>query len=205
MLQATARRLEGIFRRREACRSSRSWCATRSTDSSPPSNCAAVVAENHRILLEPSGRNTAPALTLAALLAHDDGDDPLLLVMPADHVVRDLPAFQGPSTPAWRRRRPAPWSPSGSFRINPNGLWATFGSMASGPDGSRSIAAFVEKPDLETAEAYVASGEYLWNSGLFMMRASVWLKGDRCLQSGDGGGLSSRLRGRSAGCGLRPG
>ena len=148
-----------------------------------------VIAEQLRlmgkegaILLEPVGRNTAPALTLAALAAMRDGDDPILLVMPADHVITDTPAFQAVV------RKGAALADEGAvvtFGITPDSPETGYGYIQSGAPfgdgGARAIARFVEKPDLATAQSYLDDGSYLWNSGLFMMRASVWLSAiDAC-------------------------
>ncbi len=137
-----------------------------------------------RIILEPAGRNTAPALTLAALVAAAQGQDPVLLVMPADHVISDLKTFQAAIAEGARRAE--------------NGALVTFGIVPDRPETgygyiraaepiddsgpARQLDAFVEKPDAATAERYVSSGEYLWNSGLFMMRASVWLSAVEALR-----------------------
>jgi mannose-1-phosphate guanylyltransferase/mannose-6-phosphate isomerase len=126
------------------------------------------------VILEPMGRNTAPALTLAALTSAEA--DPVLLVMPADHVVPDRAAFQQAIDAG------APLAATGAvvtFGIMPDRPETGYGYIQTGEvaeHGARHIARFVEKPNLPTAERYVASGEYLWNSGLFMLRASVWLK-----------------------------
>ncbi len=142
-----------------------------------------VIAEQLRlmgkrgsILLEPVGRNTAPAVTLAALAAMRDGSDSILLVMPSDHVILDNPAFQSVV------RQGAALADAGvvvTFGITPDSPETGYGYIQSGAafgdEGARSIARFVEKPDLATAQAYLDDGSYLWNSGLFMMRASVWL------------------------------
>jgi mannose-1-phosphate guanylyltransferase/mannose-6-phosphate isomerase len=142
-----------------------------------------VIAEQLRlmgkkgaILLEPVGRNTAPALTLAALAAMRDGDDPILLVMPSDHVILDNAAFQAVV------RQGAALADAGAvvtFGITPDSPETGYGYIQSGAafgaDGARSIARFVEKPDRATAQAYLDDGSYYWNSGLFMLRASVWL------------------------------
>ena len=142
-----------------------------------------VIAEQMRlmgkdasIVLEPIGRNTAPALTLAALAATRGADDPILLVMPADHVITDVPAFQAAV------RSGAELADQGvlvTFGITPDCPETGYGYIEAGPaygsGQARQIARFVEKPDLATAQAYLDSGAYLWNSGLFMMRASVWL------------------------------
>ena len=131
------------------------------------------------IILEPVGRNTAPALTLAALAIERQGQDPVMLVMPADHVIRDQQAFAGALAEA------AALAEAGylvTFGIVPAAPetgygYIKLGAALSGDGGkARGVAAFVEKPDLPTAQAYLDSGEYLWNSGLFMMRASVWLQ-----------------------------
>ena len=153
-----------------------------------------VIAEQLRlmgkpgsIVLEPMGRNTAPALTLAALAAIRDGADPVLLVMPADHVITDTAAFREAV------RCGAMLADTGrviTFGITPDAPETGYGYIQVGDELSaehqhgsagavgpaRRIARFVEKPNLETARAYLAEGSYLWNSGLFMMRASVWLE-----------------------------
>jgi len=142
-----------------------------------------VIAEQLRlmgtpgaIVLEPFGRNTAPALTLAALAAMRDGDDPILLVMPSDHVILDTPAFQAVV------RQGAALAEAGAvvtFGITPDSPETGYGYIqagsAFGDGGAKAIARFVEKPDLATAQVYLDDGSYFWNSGLFMMRASVWL------------------------------
>jgi len=129
------------------------------------------------IVLEPKGRNTAPALTLAALIALETGDDPALLVMPADHIIDDVEAFRAAVA------RGLAYAESGklvTFGIQPTRAetgygYISIGTPLAGEGGGREIRGFVEKPDTATAERYVASGEYLWNSGIFMMRASVWI------------------------------
>eukprot|EP01136_Pigoraptor_vietnamica_P040119 Opistho-1_new@931 len=126
------------------------------------------------LLLEPTGRNTAPALTLAALaslVAH--GDDSILVVTPADQTVTDGPAF----TRALRQAVDA--AADGSLvtlGIVPDRPETGFGYIHSeGADMVRRVKAFVEKPDRATAERYLADGGYAWNSGMFVLRASVWL------------------------------
>jgi mannose-1-phosphate guanylyltransferase/mannose-6-phosphate isomerase len=128
------------------------------------------------LLLEPVGRNTAPAIAVAALQAMAGGDDPLLLVLPSDHVIRDVPAFHAAVQAA------APAAGQGAlvtFGIVPAGAETGYGYIkaASPPAGAgvRPVERFVEKPDLATAEAYVASGDYFWNSGMFLFRASRFL------------------------------
>lgn len=134
-----------------------------------------------RIVLEPEGKNTAPALTLAALAAIKNEADPVLLVMPADHVITDLAAFQAA---VCRGAALAARGAIVTFGITPTAPETGFGYIQSGAaftdavqpaEGGCLIARFVEKPNLATAQAYLDAGTYLWNSGLFMMRASVWL------------------------------
>jgi mannose-1-phosphate guanylyltransferase/mannose-6-phosphate isomerase len=123
------------------------------------------------IVLEPVGRNTAPALTLAALAATAGGEDPLLLAMPADHVIRDVPAFHSAIRQATEL---AGQGRLVTFGIVPQSAETGYGYIRRGRE--HDVAAFVEKPDAKTAEAYLQSGEYLWNSGMFLLRASVWLE-----------------------------
>ncbi len=121
------------------------------------------------VLLEPEGRNTAPALTLAALQALEDGGDPVLVVTSADQTVTDTAAF----TQALR----------GAVTMAAEGALTVLGITPDRPetgygyiraDGER-VAQFVEKPDAATAAKYVAAGSYYWNAGMFVMKASVWM------------------------------
>ena len=127
------------------------------------------------IVLEPQGRNTAPAAAIAALLVSGGADaDPVLLVLPADHVITDVPAFQA----AVAVGRVA--AESGSlvtFGVVPDRAETGYGYIRrdAGPGPAFSVAKFVEKPDSATARGYVESGEYYWNSGMFMFRASAYL------------------------------
>lgn len=129
-----------------------------------------------QILLEPAGRNTAPALTLAAIQSMADGADPVLLAMPADHVIADPAAFQAAVAIA------LPLAASGAmvtFGIAPDRAETGYGYIQRGEvqtGGAYAIESFAEKPDAQTAQRYLDAGDYLWNSGLFMVRASVWLK-----------------------------
>ena len=126
------------------------------------------------IILEPEGRNTAPALNIAALVAKPEM---ILLVMPADHVIQDIPVFQQAINEAAVL---AEQDYLVTFGIQPDGPETGYGYIHGGnkignTNTAVAIDAFVEKPDFETAPQYVAAGEYLWNSGVFMMKASVWL------------------------------
>jgi mannose-1-phosphate guanylyltransferase/mannose-6-phosphate isomerase len=126
------------------------------------------------ILLEPVGRNTAPAIAAAALEARHNGDDPLLLVLPSDHLIRDVAHFHQSINEA------ASLAEQGklvTFGIQPTAPETGYGYIkAVAGNGARAIERFVEKPDLATAQAYVASGEYYWNSGMFLFRASRYLE-----------------------------
>ncbi len=125
------------------------------------------------LLLEPVGRNTAPAIAAAALQAQAGGGDPLLLVLPSDHVIRDEAGFRAAVLAA------LPAAEAGAlvtFGIVPTGPETGYGYIqAAGGQGVRPVGRFVEKPDLATAQAYVASGDYFWNSGMFLFRASRFL------------------------------
>ncbi|MFN7834413.1 MAG: mannose-1-phosphate guanylyltransferase/mannose-6-phosphate isomerase [Burkholderiaceae bacterium] len=129
-----------------------------------------------RLLLEPVGRNTAPALTLAALHANANDDDPILVVSPADQTIAHEPPFTQALQQAVRAAAqggivvlgiPADRPETGYGYIRQSG--------PAGAHGEHAVASFTEKPDAATAQTYVESGEYTWNSGLFVLRASVWL------------------------------
>ncbi|MDO8251646.1 MAG: mannose-1-phosphate guanylyltransferase, partial [Rhodoferax sp.] len=179
LLQATVRRVEGIA----------------GIELAPPMVVCGeeyrfVIAEQLRLLgqpgtivLEPIGRNTAPALAIAALAAIKNGADPILLVMPADHVITDIAAFQSVVS---QGSILAAEGTIVTFGITPDSPETGYGYIQSGasfagkadqskPTSATLIARFVEKPDAATAQAYLDAGSYLWNSGLFMLRASVWL------------------------------
>jgi mannose-1-phosphate guanylyltransferase/mannose-6-phosphate isomerase len=122
------------------------------------------------VVLEPQGRNTAPALTLAALAAVENGQDPILVVTPADQTVTRPAAF----TAALQRAvRAAADGAIVILGITPDRPETGYGYLRSTTDGK--VAQFVEKPDLATAERYLREGQYLWNSGMFVLKASVWL------------------------------
>jgi len=134
------------------------------------------------VILEPVGRNTAPAVAVAALCALQDGEDPVLLVLPADHVVKDAEALCT--------------TINNGLGVVEDGALLTFGIVPTAPEtgygyikrGAQyqtpestqapaiyAVQQFVEKPDLATAEEYLESGAYYWNSGMFMFKASAYL------------------------------
>ena len=133
--------------------------------------------EPQSIILEPVGRNTAPAVAVAAIQALTVEDDPILLVLPADHYIKDTAAFSE--------------AVSAGITCAEQGKLVTFGIVPEKPEtgfgyirkgeavsdtGSFAVDSFVEKPSCEVAQQYLDSGEYLWNSGMFMFKASVFLQ-----------------------------
>ncbi|TVS11634.1 MAG: mannose-1-phosphate guanylyltransferase/mannose-6-phosphate isomerase [Wenzhouxiangella sp.] len=130
----------------------------------------------HHFLLEPSGRNTAPAIAAAALWVRERfGTDALMLVLPADHLVRDQQAFEQAVTQA-AQLASADWLTC--LGISPTHAETGYGYIRAGAElagGGRIIDAFVEKPDEETARRYYESGRYLWNGGMFCFKAEAVL------------------------------
>jgi mannose-1-phosphate guanylyltransferase / mannose-6-phosphate isomerase len=172
MLQETARRVEGIAdvgRPVVVCNESHRFMVAeqlRTLDDSPAA-----------IILEPVGRNTGPAVAVAALVAlhgKPDGADPILLVLPADHVIRDVESFRE-AVEAGRAAAEA--GKLVTFGVVPDSPETGYGYIrrARGEGPAYPVAEFVEKPDHATAVRYVQSGEYFWNSGMFMFRARAYL------------------------------
>ncbi len=129
------------------------------------------------LLLEPIGRNTAPAITLAALQACENGQDPILVVSPADQTVQNGTAF----TAALQQSiRAAALGGVVILGITPDKPETGYGyiqqSGSAGAHGEYAVAQFAEKPSLEVAKAYLSGGEHTWNSGMFVLKASTWLK-----------------------------
>ncbi len=135
-----------------------------------------VQCNDATILLEPQGRNTAPAVALAAINALTDNEDVLLLVLAADHVIRDTIKFhQAVSVAAASAQQ----GKLVTFGIVPTHAETGYGYIKQGDekgDGTYQVAKFVEKPNEETAQAYLTSGEYLWNSGMFLFKASRYIE-----------------------------
>jgi len=136
-----------------------------------------IGADNSHILLEPVGRNTAPAVALAAFCAQAEGRDPLLLVLPADHVIGDKAAFHEALS---RGQQQAENGQLVTFGITAHSPETGFGYIKRGTEqateGAFAVAEFVEKPDSATAQGYLDSGQYYWNSGMFLFKASSYLK-----------------------------
>ncbi len=127
------------------------------------------------LLLEPCGRNTAPALTLAALAAAEGGQDPVLVVTPADQTVTDKVAFRNAIAQAVRTAAAGGVCILGILPDRPETGYGYIAAEGTG-DGIAKVLQFVEKPDATTAERYLSEGGYYWNSGIFVLRASTWLQ-----------------------------
>ncbi|ROR07721.1 mannose-1-phosphate guanylyltransferase/mannose-6-phosphate isomerase [Erwinia sp. JUb26] len=131
---------------------------------------------SNNIILEPVGRNTAPAIALAALSATANGEDPLLLVLAADHLIADIHAFHHAVNTA------IPLAEQGklvTFGIVPTGPETGYGYIQRGDSFGNTafgVERFVEKPDIKTAQQYLESGEYYWNSGMFLFSAKRYLQ-----------------------------
>jgi mannose-1-phosphate guanylyltransferase/mannose-6-phosphate isomerase len=134
-----------------------------------------AVSSRGLIVLEPVGRNSAPAATIAALLTRTVAADALLLVLPADHVIKNATAFGAAIDAALE---PAAAGYLTTFGVVPTAPATGYGYIrrAAGTGSWSRVAEFAEKPDLATAERYLASGQYLWNSGMFLFSAGVWLE-----------------------------
>lgn len=178
MLQDTARRLDGVASHVPkappivVCNHEHRFLAAQQLQEAG--------MEGARLILEPCGRNTAPALTLAALVADPQA---ILLAMPADHVMTQIAQLHAAVETAWQ--------------LASEGAMVTFGIVANRPEtgygyiqkaqalkggNAFAIQSFAEKPSQELAQTYVQSGDYLWNSGLFMVQAGQWLKAMAALQ-----------------------
>ncbi|CNK62937.1 mannose-1-phosphate guanylyltransferase/mannose-6-phosphate isomerase [Yersinia proxima] len=173
MLQETVNRLEGISVREPVviCNEEHRFLVAE--------QLRQINKLSHNIILEPVGRNTAPAIALAALNAISQGDDPIMLVLAADHIINDCDAFHQAINDA------IPFAKKDSlvtFGIVPTGPETGYGYIQRGESTVNDISEafkvkrFVEKPNLETAEQYINSGEYYWNSGMFMFRAKRYIQ-----------------------------
>lgn len=150
------------------------------TNTSQADRVAHLMAQSRstpvRLILEPVGRNTAPAIAIASLLAIDDDPDATLLVLPADHAISDRTAFAEAVAVA---ASAAGDGLLATFGITPTAPETGYGYIKAGSQlrpGVWEIAAFKEKPDAPTAQAYLDSGAYSWNSGMFVFRADVYLR-----------------------------
>lgn len=128
------------------------------------------------ILLEPVARNTAPAIALAALQTLEQNQDPILLVLAADHVITDLAVFHKSISAAQVLAEQGHLVTFGVVPVSPETGYGYIKKGASLATYGFTVERFVEKPDAATAQGYLSSGEYLWNSGMFMFRASRYLE-----------------------------
>lgn len=128
------------------------------------------------VLLEPLGRNTAPALTLAALAAIQDGDDPVLIITPADQTVADNSAFTAATQKAIREAENECIVILGVTPTRPETGYGYIQAEKISDEPSMLVRCFSEKPDAMTAQKYLDKGGYYWNAGIFVLKASVWLK-----------------------------
>lgn len=132
--------------------------------------------DNAQILLEPMRRNTAPAIAIAALRAIEQGDDPILVVLPSDHVIQNQKSFRAAIGIA---KKAAEEGKLVTFGITPLGPETGYGYIRTADSSqghAQPVLQFVEKPDRATAEKYLASGNYFWNSGMFVFRATRYLE-----------------------------
>ncbi|MEM6514138.1 MAG: mannose-1-phosphate guanylyltransferase/mannose-6-phosphate isomerase [Pseudomonadota bacterium] len=170
MLQATALRLDGLADRADmtlvVCNESHRFSVAEQL---------AGVEQNSRLILEPAGRNTAPAIALAAIYAVEELDDPLMLVMAADHVILDVPAFQQAVKAGQYAASSGQLVTFGIVPTHPETGFGYIKASASGEDVAP-VESFVEKPDMETAQSYLDAGNYFWNSGMFLLKASKYLE-----------------------------
>ena len=135
--------------------------------------CQQIDIKNPTILLEPVGRNTAPAIAAAALQSLKKTDDVVLLVLSADHVIQDVEAFHQAINIASSQAQESKLATFGIMPTDVNTGYGYIKASKGNTDGAHKVEEFVEKPDLETAEKYLEQGNYLWNSGMFMFRATT--------------------------------
>jgi mannose-1-phosphate guanylyltransferase/mannose-6-phosphate isomerase len=197
MLQDTARRLDGL---------------------AGVNQCLVICNETHRflvaeqllsinkpaqIILEPEGRNTAPAIALAANLIAETDPDRLLLVMPADHDIKDVANFQRAVTVGASAAAAGKLVTFGIVPTKPETGYGYVQAQTTG-SGTAPVRSFVEKPDFATAEKYVASGEYFWNSGMFLFSARAYLQSLAQFAPDIAAACEASIRDRSNGDFIRP-
>ena len=135
--------------------------------------CQQIDIESPTILLEPIGRNTAPAIAAAALQSQKISNEAVLLVLSADHVIQDIDAFHQAIKIASRQAQAGKLATFGIVPTDANTGYGYIKSSQENIDSAHKVEKFVEKPDLETAQTYLKQGNYLWNSGMFMFQADV--------------------------------
>ena len=135
--------------------------------------CQQIDVINPTILLEPIGRNTAPAIAAAALQSLQDSEDSILLVLSADHALQDVDAFHKAINIASQQTQSGKLATFGVVPTDANTGYGYIKSSKSGIDGVYKVEEFIEKPNLEAAQTYLKQGNYLWNSGMFMFKATT--------------------------------
>ena len=167
MLQATAMRIDGLDSAAENC-----IVVCNESHRFSVADQLATVGVSGQIILEPAGRNTAPAVALAALKS---GDDDFLLVMAADHIIKDIKQFHSAVKSGIVAARDGKLV---TFGVPPVRAETGYGYLRATPDGNKPVVVeqFVEKPDLATAQEYLQAGCYFWNSGMFLFKATVYLE-----------------------------
>ena len=135
--------------------------------------CQQIDIINPMILLEPIGRDSAPAIAAAALQSIKDSNEAILLVLSADHVIQNVQAFHHAINIAAKQAQDGKLATFGIVPTDANTGYGYIKSSKENVDGTYKVEEFVEKPDLETAESYLNQGNYLWNSGMFMFQANT--------------------------------
>jgi mannose-1-phosphate guanylyltransferase/mannose-6-phosphate isomerase len=135
--------------------------------------CQQIDIINPIILLEPVGRNTAPAIVAAALQSLKQTDDSVLLVLSADHVIQDIKAFHTAIDIANKQAQKGKLATFGIVPTDANTGYGYIKASKNNTYGAYKVEEFVEKPDLQTAQVYLEQGYYLWNSGMFMFKATT--------------------------------
>jgi len=138
--------------------------------------CKQIGVKNPIIILEPVGRNTAPAIAAAVLQSLKDSDDSTLLVLSADHVIQNVAAFHKAINIANLQVQSGKLSTFGIVPTNANTSYGYIKLSTDSSNGAYKVEEFVEKPDLKTAEFYLEQGSYLWNSGMFMFQANAFIE-----------------------------
>jgi mannose-1-phosphate guanylyltransferase/mannose-6-phosphate isomerase len=170
MLQATALRIQGLEGAAESC-----LIVSNESHRFSVAEQMNAIEVRSKIILEPEGRNTAPAVALAALHALEKDDDAILLIMAADHVIKDVDAFQAA---VQKGVIAAETGRLVTFGIVPTNPETGYGYVRANVGNGEPVPVeeFVEKPDLSTAQKYLDDGSYYWNSGMFLFRASTYLR-----------------------------
>ena len=135
--------------------------------------CQQINITNPTILLEPIGRNTAPAIAAAAIQAQKISEDSMLLVLSADHVIKDVNEFHKAIDIAFKQAQKAKLVTFGIVPTEANTGYGYIKSAINETGGAYQVEEFVEKPDAKTAKSYLEKGNYLWNSGMFMFQANT--------------------------------